>query len=152
MINYTKDINANYGSPYVEVEETTDGATKANNGKYYLTKEQIESRFTDGDFHLVYLQDAEFIPPPPPAPWSKEAHLAEINALHEEEFKRRLFNADYVAEWELNAVLADSENEYFDEAVLIINYWWNGWDAIKAYSETVTEENFIDPQTFVDNL
>jgi hypothetical protein len=84
--------------------------------------------------------------------WNKEAHIAEINALHEEEFKRRLFNADYVGEWELNAVLADSENEYFDEAVLIINYWWNGWDAIKAYSETVTEENFIDPQKFVDNL
>jgi hypothetical protein len=84
--------------------------------------------------------------------WNKEAHIAEINALHEEEFKRRLFNADYVGEWELSAVLADSENEYFDEAVLIINYWWNGWDAIKAYSETVTEENFIDPQTFVDNL
>ena len=84
--------------------------------------------------------------------WNKEAHIAEINALHEQEFKRRLFNADYVAEWELNAVLADSENEYFDEAILIINYWWNGWDAIKVYSETVTEENFIDPQTFVDNL
>lgn len=84
--------------------------------------------------------------------WNKEAHLAEINALHEEEFKRRLFDAEYVGEWELSAVLADSENEYFDEAILIINYWWNGWDAIKAYSETVTEENFIDPQTFVDNL
>lgn len=84
--------------------------------------------------------------------WSKESHIAQINVLHEEEFKRRLFNADYVGEWELNAVLTDSENEYFDEAVLIINYWWNGWDAIKAYSETVTEENFIDPQTFVDNL
>ena len=87
-----------------------------------------------------------------PVVWSKEAHLAEINTLHEAEFKRRLSDANYVAEWELNAVLADSENEYFDEAVLIINYWWNGWDAIKAYSETVTEENFIDPQTFVDNL
>jgi hypothetical protein len=84
--------------------------------------------------------------------WNKEAHIAQINALHEEEFKRRLFNADYVGEWELNAVLADSENEYIDEAIMIINYWWNGWDAIKAYSETVTEENFIDPQTFVDNL
>jgi hypothetical protein len=87
-----------------------------------------------------------------PKVWSKEAHLAEINTLHEAEFKRRLSDANYVAEWELNAVLSDSENEYFDEAVLIINYWWNGWDAIKAYSETVTEENFIDPQTFVDNL
>lgn len=84
--------------------------------------------------------------------WNKEAHIAEINTLHEAEFKRRLFNADYVAEWELNAVLADSENEYFDEAVLIINYWWNGWDAIKAYSETVTEENFIDPIQFVNDL
>ena len=87
-----------------------------------------------------------------PTVWSKEAHLAEINALHEAEFERRLTDADYVAEWELNAVLADSENEYFDEAILIINYWWNGWDAIKAYSETVTEETAQDPQTFVDNL
>jgi hypothetical protein len=87
-----------------------------------------------------------------PKVWNKESHLAEINALHEDEFKRRLFNADYVGEWELNAVLADSENEYFDEAVLIINYWWNGWDAIKAYSETVTEENFIDPIQFVNDL
>ena len=84
--------------------------------------------------------------------WNKEAHIAEINALHEAEFKRRLTDADYVAEWELNAVLADSENEYYDEAILIINYWWNGWDAIKAYSETVTEETAQDPQTFVDNL
>ena len=84
--------------------------------------------------------------------WNKEAHLAEINALHEAEFKRRLLAAEYVGEWELNAVLADSENEYFDEAVLIINYWWNGWDAIKAYSETVTEENFIDPIQFVNDL
>ena len=84
--------------------------------------------------------------------WNKEAHIAEINALHEEEFKRRLFDAEYVGEWELSAVLADSENEYFDEGILIINYWWNGWDAIKAYSETVTEETAQDPQTFVDNL
>jgi hypothetical protein len=84
--------------------------------------------------------------------WSKEAHLAEINALHEEEFKRRLFDAEYVGEWELSAVLADSENEYFDEAVLIINYWWNGWDAIKAYSETVTEETAQDPIVFVSSI
>ncbi len=84
--------------------------------------------------------------------WNKEAHLAEINALHEEEFKRRLLNADYVGEWELSAVLSDSENEYFDEAILIINYWWNGWDAIKAYSETVTEETAQDPIVFVSSI
>lgn len=87
-----------------------------------------------------------------PSLWDKQAHIAEINALHEEEFRRRLFDAEYVGEWELSAVLADSENEYYDEAILIINYWWNGWDAIKAYSETVTEENFIDPIQFVNDL
>lgn len=87
-----------------------------------------------------------------PKVWNKDAHIAEINALHEAEFDRRLKEANYVAEWELNAVLSDSENEYYDEAVLIINYWWNGWDAIKAYSETVTEENFIDPIQFVNDL
>lgn len=87
-----------------------------------------------------------------PKMWSKESHIAEINALHEAEFKRRLTDADYVGEWELNAVLADSENEYFDEAVLIINYWWNGWDAIKAYSETVNENNCKSPIEFVKDL
>ena len=84
--------------------------------------------------------------------WNKEAHIAEINALHEEEFKRRLLAAEYVGEWELSAVLDDSENEYFDEAILIINYWWNGWDAIKAYSETVTEETAQDPIVFVSSI
>jgi hypothetical protein len=119
--------------------------------------------FTDSPQHNFFekectLEEAEqlgadfgFIEKPPHT-WSKEVHLAEINALHEAEFKQRLSDANYVGEWELSAVLADSENEYFDEAVLIINYWWNGWDAIKAYSETVTEENFIDPIQFVNNL
>jgi hypothetical protein len=84
--------------------------------------------------------------------WSKEAHIAEINALHEEEFKRRLLAAEYVGEWELSAVLADSENEYYDEAVLIINYWWNGWKAIETYAETVTEETAQDPIVFVSSI
>lgn len=87
-----------------------------------------------------------------PKVWSKESHLAEINALHEEEFKRRLLAAEYVGEWELSAVLADSENEYFDEAILIINYWWNGWKAIETYAETVTEETAQDPIVFVSSI
>jgi hypothetical protein len=111
--------------------------------------------YKDGNGQIIYFNSVEELDAyinALPIVWNKEAHIAEINALHEEEFKRRLLAAEYVGEWELSAVLADSENEYFDEAVLIINYWWNGWDAIKAYSETVTEENFIHPQTFVDNL
>jgi hypothetical protein len=108
------------------------------NGEETIEFESIEER----DAYIAAL----------PKVWSKESHLAEINALHDEEFKRRLLAAEYVGEWELSAVLTDIENEYYDEAILIINYWWNGWDAIKAYSETVTEETAQDPQTFVDNL
>jgi hypothetical protein len=87
-----------------------------------------------------------------PKVWNKEAHLQEINELHEAEFKSRLSEADYVGEWELNAVLADSENEYFDEAVLIINYWFDGWKAIETYAETVTEETAQDPIVFVSSI
>ena len=111
--------------------------------------------YKDGNGQIIYFNSVEELDAYINAlsiVWNKEAHLAEINALHEEEFKRRLLAAEYVGEWELSAVLADSENEYFDEAILIINYWWNGWDAIKAYSETVTEENFIDPIQFVNDL
>jgi hypothetical protein len=152
MINYTKDINAKYGSPYVEVEETTDGATKANNGKYYLTKEQIESRFTDGDFHLVYLQDAEFIPPPPPAPWNKEAHIAEINALHSQEFKRRYLALDYEDGWDVHLYAKSSELGFQEEAQELLKYWTDGFAAIIAYGETVTEETAQDPIVFVSSI
>jgi hypothetical protein len=151
MINYTKDINAKYGSPYVEVEETTDGATKANNGKYYLTKDQIESRFTHGDFHLVYLADAEFIEPTPIV-WTKEEHIAEINALHEAEYKRRLEAANYVNGWEVVACASDENNEYNEEAKTLLAYWFEGWNAIETYAETVNENNFIEPLEFVNEL
>lgn len=36
--------------------------------------------------------------------------------------------------------------------MLIDDYWWDGWDAIEAYGETVTEQNMIDPIQFVNNL
>jgi hypothetical protein len=40
----------------------------------------------------------------------------------------------------LNAVLADSENEYFDEAVLIINYW----QSLSWVSPVATDNTAID--------
>lgn len=83
--------------------------------------------------------------------WSKEAHLQEINDLHEAEFNKRLTDADYVGCWELNAVLADPANEYYQEAKSIIAYWWDGWDAIKAYAETVTEETALTPEQWLEN-
>jgi hypothetical protein len=33
--------------------------------------------------------------------WSKEQHLAEINALHSEEFKRRYLALDYEDGWDV---------------------------------------------------
>jgi len=83
--------------------------------------------------------------------WNKESHLAEINALYEAEFNKRLTDADYVGRWELNAVLADPANEYYQEAKSIIAYWWDGWDAIKAYAETVTEETALTPEQWLEN-
>lgn len=87
-----------------------------------------------------------------PKVWSKESHLAEINALHEAEFDRRWRAADYVGRWEVASAANDETNAYNDEAKSIMNYWWSGWDAIKAYSETVTENNFIKPLDFVNGL
>lgn len=84
--------------------------------------------------------------------WSKEAHLAEINALHEAEFDRRWLAADYVGRWEVAASANDESNPYNSEAKAIMAYWWNGWDEIKAYGETVTEQNMVKPVDFVNGL
>lgn len=84
--------------------------------------------------------------------WSKEQHLAEINALHEREFDRRWRAADYVGRWEVAATANDESNPYNSEAKSIMAYWWDGWDAIKSYGETVTEENMVEPLDFVGGI
>ena len=84
--------------------------------------------------------------------WNKEAHLQEINALHSEEFKRRYLALKYEDGWDVHLYAERPELGFQEEAQELLKYWTDGWDAIEAYGETVTEENFIDPQTFVDNL
>jgi len=84
--------------------------------------------------------------------WSKEAHLAEINALHEAEYKRRLEAANYVNGWEVVACASDPLNEYNAEAKGLLAYWFDGWSATEAYGETVTENNFTEPLDFVNAL
>ena len=84
--------------------------------------------------------------------WSKEAHLAEINALHEAEYKRRLEAANYVNGWEVVACASDENNEYNAEAKGLLAYWFDGWNAIETYAQTVTENNFIEPLEFVNGL
>jgi hypothetical protein len=111
--------------------------------------------YKDGNGQIIYFNSVEELDAYINAlsiVWNKEAHLAEINALHEAEFERRWLAAGYKTEEELSRAIGNPKNKFHAEAMLIDDYWWDGWDAIEAYGETVTEENFIDPQTFVDNL
>jgi hypothetical protein len=87
-----------------------------------------------------------------PKVWSKEAHLEEINALHEAEYKRRLEAANYVNGWEVVACASDENNEYNEEAKTLLAYWFDGWNGIETYAETVNENNFIEPLQFVNGL
>ncbi len=73
--------------------------------------------------------------------WSKEQHIAEINALHKSEFDRKWLELEYDGRWEVVDAARDASNEYHEEAKALMAYWWNGWAAIKTYGETVTEEN-----------
>lgn len=84
--------------------------------------------------------------------WRKEAHIAEINALHKAEFQRRYIALDYEDGWDIVLYSQRPELGYQEEANQLLEYWTNGWDIIKTYSETVTEQNMIDPIQFVNNL
>jgi hypothetical protein len=84
--------------------------------------------------------------------WNKEAHIAEINALHEAEYKRRLEAANYVNGWEVVACASDPLIEYNEEAKGLLAYWFDGWKAIETYAETVTEETAQDPIVFVSSI
>ena len=84
--------------------------------------------------------------------WSKEAHLAEINALHEAEFERRWMAAGYKTEEELSRAIGNPKNKFHAEAMLIDDYWWDGWDAIVAYADTLTEQPTETPEEFFNQL
>ena len=88
-----------------------------------------------------------------PKVWSKEAHLAEINALHEAEFEKRVLNAGYKQDLkEFERTLADTRSQWHEEAKAINAYWLNGEIAIGNYAETVTEETAQDPIVFVSSI
>ena len=83
---------------------------------------------------------------------SKDTHLAEINALHEAEYKRRLEAANYVNGWEVVACAADPLNEYNAEAKTLLAYWFDGWSAIETYAANLTEQPTETPEEFVATL
>jgi hypothetical protein len=85
--------------------------------------------------------------------WNKEAHLAEINALHEAEFEKRVLKAGYKQDLkEFERTLADTRSQWHEEAKAINAYWLNGEITINNYAETVTEETAQDPIVFVSSI
>ena len=124
------------------------------NGTPEVTPTEFISSHFDGQYFYFFESEQERIDffAALPKVWSKEAHLAEINALHEAEYKRRLEAANYVNGWEVVACDSDPLNEYNAEAKGLLAYWFDGWSATEAYGETVTENNFTEPLDFVNAL
>lgn len=84
--------------------------------------------------------------------WSKEAHIAEINLLHNELFAEILSKYNYISMSEL-ALWAQSSNEnYYDEANAILNWYTSTYMQIELYASSVTQPNAIEPQIFIGSL
>ena len=84
--------------------------------------------------------------------WSKSAHISEISHLHDELFNSILSQHNYTSFAELTLWAQEPTNEYYTEANAIKEWYRSTWMEIKAYSETVTEETAVVPQTFIENI
>ena len=84
--------------------------------------------------------------------WDKERHISEINQLHDELFNSILSEYGYASFAELSIWAQEPNNEYYKEANAIKEWYRSTWMGIKEYSETVTEETAVEPQTFIENL
>ena len=84
--------------------------------------------------------------------WNKERHISEISHLHDELFNSILAQNNYTGFAELSIWAQEPTNEYYAEANAIKEWYRSTWMEIKAYSETVTEETAVVPQTFIENI
>ena len=84
--------------------------------------------------------------------WNKERHISEISLLHDELFNSILAQHNYTSFAELSIWAQEPTNEYYSEANAIKEWYRSTWMEIKAYSETVTEETAVVPQTFIENI
>ena len=84
--------------------------------------------------------------------WDKERHISEISHLHDELFNSILAQHNYTSFAELSIWAQEPTNEYYSEANAIKEWYRSTWMEIKAYSETVTEETAVVPQTFIENI
>jgi hypothetical protein len=151
MITFTKDINAGFGQPYVEVDSNTVGAVRANNGKYYLTQSEIELRFKDGEFHLTFLIESDFIAPIEPV-FSLEQHKIEIENSVDEFINNTFILLWYSSEADISLVALDTDARWYQEAMQLTKWRNNIYTILEDYKDTATEENHQNPQDFINNL
>lgn len=106
-------------------------------------------RLIDGDSDTqISVEDANALL----SAWNKERHISEISLLHDELFNSILSQHNYTSFAELSIWAQEPTNEYYTEANAIKEWYRSTWMAIKEYSETVTEETAVVPQTFIENL
>ena len=84
--------------------------------------------------------------------WSKEAHIAEINQLHDELFKSILSANNYIEMAELGLWAQEPDSLFRNEAIEIKAWYINTCEIICNYEATVTEQTKVEPIEFIDNL
>jgi hypothetical protein len=84
--------------------------------------------------------------------WSKEAHIAEINQLHDELFKSILSANNYIEMAELGLWAQQPDSLFRNEAIAIKAWYINTCEIICNYETTVNEQNAVEPIEFIDNL
>ena len=84
--------------------------------------------------------------------WSKSAHIAEINQLHDELFKSILSANGYIDMAELGIWAQQPDSLFRNEAIEIRAWYINTCEIICNYEATVTEQTKVEPIEFIDNL
>lgn len=84
--------------------------------------------------------------------WSKSAHIAEINQLHDELFKSILSANNYIEMAELGLWAQQPDSLFRNEAIAIKAWYINTCEIICNYEAVVTEQTKVEPIEFIDNL
>ena len=85
--------------------------------------------------------------------WNKEAHISDINLLHDKLFFSLIKDYNYsggLAELMLWSQLP--ETEYYIEATKLKQWYIDTYKIILDYKTEVNETNFIQPEIFIENL
>lgn len=141
-------IQADNTSAYVEVSEGSEGAVIANNGKYYATKETIESSYPDGDYEIVYLHESVFAPiqeilPKNKREWELQEAEPAVRAFIEGKIREMPY--DYFSINEVNTWLGDAE--FGAQAAAVAEWIKECWKHVRT---TVDSADINDLPTIED--